>query len=315
MANNKLTVVQCADSEKWRVEIQKVLPKQVLVEAFLRVTRSTASEKKFSACDPRSFFGALLKCARAGLMPDGVHAHLIPFGGEVGCIFDWKGLVALAQRNGLRVVAKVVCEKDEFQVEEDDGSGRTVVRHKWGVGTRGPAIAYYVRTQCPDGTFDYEFMSREEIESVRQNYSNAKNSKAWEKSFDEMAKKTVIKRQSKRWDISQEAREALNQDDDPIDATVKPVLSRPVFARTEKSVEAIEPPKEAEKVKYAAEIQKIRNLCIESNITDKTLVDFLVGLGSMEEGSTVLEELPEHLVASVIRDWPDLITHIKESQQ
>ena len=45
-----------------------------------------------------------------------------------------------------------------------------------------------------DGGMSYETMSVADINSVRNNYSKASQSKAWKNSFDEMCKKTVLRR-------------------------------------------------------------------------------------------------------------------------
>lgn len=238
-----LSLAQCVNSDTWKTEIQKVIPKELVIDAFLRVTRTVASERKFAECDQRSFLSALLKCARAGLAPDGIHAHLIPFGKEVTCIFDWKGVVDLAARNSIEVIPKVICEFDKFSVEEDDGTGKTVVHHSWGQENRGTITGYYSRARRKDGSVDYEFMSRDEVEETRKNYSNARNSKAWQNSFDEMAKKTVIKRHSKRWPISQEIRAAIQSDDDGITDTPALTVAKPIFESAPPAIKVLKQPK------------------------------------------------------------------------
>ena len=54
----------------------------------------------------------------------------------------------------------------------------------------------------------YEVMSVEDINSVRNNYSKASQSKAWKNSFDEMCKKTVLRRLCKHIDTDFESVEA-----------------------------------------------------------------------------------------------------------
>ena len=59
-----------------------------------------------------------------------------------------------------------------------------------------------------DGGMQYETMSVEDIQNVRNTYSNAANSKAWKNSFDEMAKKVVLRRLCKHIDCDFESIEA-----------------------------------------------------------------------------------------------------------
>ena len=51
-------------------------------------------------------------------------------------------------------------------------------------------------------------MSVEDIQSVRNTYSKAAQSKAWKNSFDEMCKKTVLRRLSKHIETDFESVEA-----------------------------------------------------------------------------------------------------------
>jgi recombination protein RecT len=233
------TVLACIGSDTWAAEVKKVLPPYLTAELMLRVGRTAALDPRFARCSPQSFLNALLKCARAGLVPDGRNAHLIPFGTECQVIFDWKGLVANASRNGVEVTAKIVCEEDLFKVMEDDGTGKTTVLHEVDyTKARGPAIIVYSRARLKSGAVDYEIMTVDECELIKENFSkkssNGNYSMMWEKTPTEAYRKTVIRRHSKRWDIDPEERAALAQDDDtevPVEvhSTVRPEPSKPLF--------------------------------------------------------------------------------------
>lgn len=231
VARQGATVLSCIGSDVWKEEVQKVIPKEIALEAMLRVARSVASDPKFTSVDPKSFLLALLKCGRAGLYPDGREAHLIAFGRDVQVIFDVKGICALAGRAGILVTPKVVFTEDFFEVEEDDGTGKTKVTHRVDYRKpRGEIQAVYSRAAMPDGRVDYEIMSADEVERVRQNFSKAKNSTPWVNSWGEMAKKTAVKRHSKRWDMSPEIRQALNADDDSLPAKDESKVTTPIFS-------------------------------------------------------------------------------------
>jgi recombination protein RecT len=234
------TVLACIGSDTWAAEVKKVLPPYLTAELMLRVGRTAALDPRFARCSPQSFLNALLKCARAGLVPDGRNAHLIPFGTECQVIFDWKGLVANASRNGVEVTAKIVCEEDLFKVMEDDGTGKTTVIHEVDyTKARGPAIIVYSRARSlKSGAVDYEIMTVDECELIKENFSkksaNGNYSMMWEKTPTEAYRKTVIRRHSKRWDIDPEERAALAQDDDTevpveVSSTVRPEPSKPLF--------------------------------------------------------------------------------------
>jgi recombination protein RecT len=214
-----VAIIDCLDTQRWREEMQKTISKELMLDAMFRVARSmVSSNQRLAQCKPQSFFLALLKFARAGLYPDGREGHLIPFKDEVQAIFDWKGLVALASRAGTDVTPKLVFANDDFEVMEDDGTGKTTVIHRVDYRSpRGELSAVYSRAVHANDRVDYEFMTAAECEEVRQQFSRAKDSDAWTKSFGEMCKKTVIRRHSKRWDMSPEIRDAMNADDDAPD--------------------------------------------------------------------------------------------------
>ena len=343
------TILSCLESDRWKQEIKKVLPDYLTPEMMIRISRSVASDPKFANCSPESFLLAMIKCSRAGLVPDGRNAHLIPFGTEVQAIFDWKGMVAMAQRNGVQVTAKLVYSEDYFMVEEDDGNGNTRVVHKVDfTKTRGEIVLVYSRAKnLKGGDVDYEFMSAEEVEAVRQNFSKAKDSLMWTKAWGEAAKKTVIRRHSKRWDLSPEDRAAINSDDDTmaVETTVT-APSRPLFAApalgapapatapaengqrlpdepaSDEASEApvtnpppppvVEPPTPEQKY-----LKAVRALCKTASEPEGRLLDLLAAIGLTDGDVSSLEDLamtkPDVLKA--IHDkWPEYAKRLKEAK-
>jgi recombination protein RecT len=160
-------------------------------------------------CDPMSLLSALMTCSQAGLEPDGRYAHLIPYKDQVQVIFDYKGLILMAGRNGVKNVrAQSICENDQFTYEVIDGL--TKMRHTidW-KQPRGKAMAYYSTCER-DGQCDVEVMTLEEVEAVRSR-SRAGGNGPWKTDYGEMCKKTVVRRHSKRWPL---LAEASGEDDD-----------------------------------------------------------------------------------------------------
>lgn len=316
----------------------------MVLEAMLRVARSSVmGNPRLAECNPQSFLLALLKCARAGLYPDGREAHLIPFKQDVQCIFDWKGIVALCRRSGVDVTAKLVHENDEFEVNEDDGTGKTCLIHKANYKEgRGEPIAVWSRARYKDGRVDYEIMTIDEVEEVRQHYSRAKDSEAWVKSFGEMAKKTVIRRHSKRWDLSPELRETIFADDDtpppPALVTVEPKLP-PVVPKEEPVVEQesvvvvdeepppqepeAEPPQPWDKGRkskspaVAALIKRLRLKLKDQKIEEAELLEFMTGVGAIDDQCTTLEQASVDsldTVEMVDKQWDDIAARIEAAR-
>lgn len=217
-------------SDRVKEQIALAIPKHMTADRMLRVALTTVNTTpKLLECDPASVLSAIMKCAACGLEPDGRNAHLIPFGKSCQLIFDWKGLVALAERNGVECIyADKVCDKDDFSAWVEDGGKKLEHSINWRE-PRGNAYCYYASCRR-NGRLDYEVMVRDEVEGIRKR-SRAANNGPWVTDFDEMGKKTVIRRMSKRWDISPELKAALDQDDDRLETTARDVTppSRPSF--------------------------------------------------------------------------------------
>lgn len=184
-------------------EIEKALPTVITPDRFTRIVLSAVnSTPALGDCTPASFLGAMMQAAQLGLEPNTPlgQAYLIPYNnykkGVTECQFQlgYKGLIDLAYRSGevILVQAHVVKENDEFEYEL--GLDPKIV-HKPAKTNRGKSIYYYAMFKTKSGGYGFECMSIEDIrESELQNRKGNKGmSNIWEKHFDAMAKKTVLK--------------------------------------------------------------------------------------------------------------------------
>lgn len=181
-------------------QIEAALPSVITGERFARMVLTAMSNTpKLASCTPKSFLGAMMQAAQLGLEPNTPleEAYLIPFmnHGTLECQFQvgYKGMISLAHRSGLYVQAHEVHENDEFIVEY--GLEPKLV-HKPVFKDRGPVIAYYGVWKDKDGISGFEIMSKEDVEAHARKYSQSygKGFSPWKTNFDEMAKKTVIKK-------------------------------------------------------------------------------------------------------------------------
>lgn len=181
-------------------QIEAALPSVITGERFARMVLTAMSNTpQLASCTPKSFLGAMMQAAQLGLEPNTPlgEAYLIPFRnhGTLECQFQvgYKGMISLAHRSGLYVQAHEVYENDEFDVEY--GLDPKLV-HKPVFNDRGNVVAYYGMWKDKDGNFGFEVMSREDIEAHARKYSQSygKGFSPWKTNFDEMAKKTVIKK-------------------------------------------------------------------------------------------------------------------------
>jgi recombination protein RecT len=206
--------------ERCRGQIAMALPKHMTPERMVRVC-NTAVQKTPALldCEPRSLMGAIIQSSQLGLEPDGVlgHAYLIPFNnrktGKVECQFiaGYKGLIELARRSGQisTVYAHAVHANDEFRYTL--GLDPTLI-HKPTPGEPGDLIAVYAVCHLRDGGKQFEVLTRREIDTIRAG-SKAANSGPWVTHYDEMAKKTALRRLCKLLPTSPELARAAALDE------------------------------------------------------------------------------------------------------
>lgn len=138
----------------------------------------------------------LLKGAYLGLDFMNKECYLIAYNNQLQFQTDYKGEIKFTKKYSIRpikdIYAKVVREGDEFEEKITDGQLSVDFRP---LPFNGNAIVgAFAVVLYADGGIECETMSVDDINAVRNNYSKAANSKAWKNSFDEMAKKTVLRR-------------------------------------------------------------------------------------------------------------------------
>ncbi len=206
-------------SEKTIGQLKAALPEiGVTPERLARIAFTAISkDAKLMACSWQSLIRSVIQCAQYGLVPDGRQAHLIPYKGECTLIIDYKGLVTLIRRspNVSNMFSFTIHENDQYEVTLGTNPDIKHTLPKDGAA-RGKAIAAYSVIRYKDGGFDFDIMSVSDVEAVRDRFAqkNQQNefSKAWRYSFEEMMKKTVIRRHSKTADISYNVAEAIEND-------------------------------------------------------------------------------------------------------
>ena len=183
-------------------EIKKALPSVMTPERFTRMVLSAISTNpKLGSCTPPSFLGAMMSAAQLGLEPNTPlgQAYILPYKNkgvlEAQFQLGYKGLIDLAYRSGEveLVQAHVVYENDKFECEY--GLDAKLV-HVPADKDRGNAIKVYAMFKTKSGGYGYEVMSMEDIREHAKKYSQAYSSSysPWTTNFEEMAKKTVLKK-------------------------------------------------------------------------------------------------------------------------
>jgi len=218
------TLAGLLSDPKVKAQMALALPKHMTADRLARIaTTEIRKVPKLAACDQTSFLGAIMQCAQLGLEPGGAlgHAYLIPFdkrqkvngrwetvGTEAQLIIGYRGMIDLARRSGqiLSISARTVHVNDKFSYAY--GLEETLDHVPSESGDRGELTHVYAVARLKDGGVQFEVMSRADVEKVRA-LSKAGSSGPWVDHFDEMAKKTVIRRLFKYLPVSIEMQRAV----------------------------------------------------------------------------------------------------------
>lgn len=193
------------------ISVESALPKDFNRERFVQNCLAVMNETPALAkINPAQTIQGLLKGAYLGLDYLNRECYLIPYGNSVQFQTDYKGEVKFTKKYSVRkikdIYAKVVRKDDEFT--EEIINGEPSIDFKPKAFSNGEIIGAFAVVLYQDGGMSYETMSVDDINSVRQNYSKASQSKAWKNSFDEMCKKTVLRRLCKHIETDFESVEA-----------------------------------------------------------------------------------------------------------
>jgi recombination protein RecT len=216
--SNELTPMQAMRSTltNMRNEFQAALPPQIPVEKFIRTTLTAVQmNPELLQADRRSLLGTCMKAAQDGLLLDGREAAPVIFRGKDGAKVQYMpmvgGILKKIRNSGelASISANVAYDKDLFQYELGDNESIT---HKPFLGSsRGVQLAVYAIAKTKDGAIYREVMSVAEVEKVRGASKTGKFG-PWVDWWDEMAKKTVIRRLSKRLPSSADVDSILADD-------------------------------------------------------------------------------------------------------
>ncbi len=165
--------------------------------------------------NPTSAQNAIINVAAIGitLNPASKLAYLVPRDGMVCLDISYMGLLHLAQATGSIKwgQCKLVYSNDTYESNGLD----TAPTHKYNAfGDRGAVVGGYCTVKTADGDYLTEEMSLAEIKAV-ESTSKAKNG-PWKTFWEEMARKTIVKRASKYWPKAQRLDNAihlLNEDE------------------------------------------------------------------------------------------------------
>jgi recombination protein RecT len=206
--------------ERQRGQIEAALPKHIPAERMIRLACTEFSKNPaLQRCSLPSVFGGIIQSAQLGL-EIGVlgQAYLVPYQNrkagvtEAQFIPGYKGLIALARRSGevSSIETNIVYENDQFDLKL--GLSTEVVHRPNLDGERGAPRLVYGVAKFKDGGHHFEWMSIAEVNRIRAR-SRAADSGPWVTDYEQMVRKTLIRRMANYLPMSIELGNAIQLSD------------------------------------------------------------------------------------------------------
>lgn len=204
----------------YKAQIAQALPKHLSADRIIQLATTLITRTPALAeCSTPSLIGAVMQASILGFEPviSLGQCYLLPYANnktgfkEVQFIIGYRGMIELARRSGQLkdIYAQAVYTGDEFKYEF--GLEPKLV-HIPALENRGNLTHVYAVAHFTNGGFAFEVMSKYDVDKIRSK-SPAKNAGAWVDFYDEMAKKTVIRRLWKLLPSSVETRVAETTDE------------------------------------------------------------------------------------------------------
>lgn len=240
----KIEGIQAQLAKAIPVTMQKTFTPERLTRLFWQEVRRI---KHLDECTPESIATGLMTSAQLGI-EIGVMGQgwLIPyFNSKKKCyeaqfLIGYKGLVGLARRSGevTSIETHIVYYNDKFSLKL--GINTHVEHEPCLNGPRGSAKLVYGVAHFRDGGHHFEWMSLADVEKIRAKKKEREDS-PWATDYEQMVRKTLIRRMSNYLPLSIEFANALAVDQ-AIDEGKKASIDGE-FVEIEEEMEKEEPPR------------------------------------------------------------------------
>ena len=304
--------------------LKAVLPKHMAPDRFARIASAFYMRSDILyKCSRQSILQSVVKLAVLGLECDGRLAAIVPYGKDCRVSVMYAGKAELMRRSGevSTIQAAVVYEADVFEFQRGTDP---YLKHVDAitVADRGTPIAAYAVVRMKDGQSEFDVMSVDAVNRIRDNhsvsYQNAVKRKIdhpWISHWDEMAKKTVFHRLSKMLPMTPELREKISVDEETSSAesdAMKDVLDGFIDAETSQEGD---PEKDIQRVDIVAEIKSRIKL---NGISEGKLMAYLRNINWLDEVVDSLEmalDVANESLEKIHANIDKIIIGIRETEE
>lgn len=218
-------VMSIFQSAGMKEEMAKALPKHMSADRMLRIALTEIRKNpKLLECTKESFAGALIQTAQLGLEPGNNlgHAYLLPYWNgktkrtECQFMLGYKGMLELIRRTGKinRVRTAAVYEKEIFECEY--GTNEKIRHIQSWAADKGEIVLFYCTAHiATTGECLFEIMTKSQVDAVKDEALKKLRyvGGPWVDYYEEMAKKTVLRRAFKYLPMSVELAQAITLDE------------------------------------------------------------------------------------------------------
>ncbi len=220
----ELAVAVAEELDRRSVELVSMLPREVSLEEFKRVTlNALQGNPELLGCTFKSLFGAITRAAREGWVPDGRECYFDvrknTKTGELTCAFipgvhgylkNTVGITLDDWRGG------VVREGDDYEVVFGDNEHFTLRVDPFTQDEDRPIIGAYSIAILPGGKISRQFMSMKKLMAAKAKSASANGPRPqyspWNTHPEDMYIKTVMKKHANRLPVGKRAGELLAEE-------------------------------------------------------------------------------------------------------
>ena len=263
-ANTKMGMATYLTQDAVKNQINSIIGGKNGTRFVTSIVSAVSNNPQLQECTNQSILSAALLGESLNLSPSPMlgYYYLVPFNdknkGKVAQFqIGYKGLIQLAIRSGqykkINVMAIKEGELEYFDPLNEDIKVNLMVSD-WNTREKAKTIGYYATFELTNGFKKSIYWSKEQMEAHAEQYSMGYKAKKgytfWEKDFDAMAYKTMLRQLLSKWGImSTEMMSAIDSDEAVINED-----GTKTYVETEEIIDApaAEPKQEEKKPEPAA---------------------------------------------------------------
>lgn len=228
-ANQKMGMAAYLTQDAVKTQINNIVGGKNGTRFITSIVSAVQTNPALQECTNQSILSAALLGETLNLSPSPQlsYFYMVPFNDtKRGCKvaqfqIGYKGLIQLAIRSGqykkINVLSIKKGELEYFDPLNEEIKVKLMV-DDWNAREQAETIGYYAMFELTNGFQKSMYWSKEQMENHALTYSQGYKAKKgytfWEKSFDRMAEKTMLKQLLSRWGImSTELMQAIDADE------------------------------------------------------------------------------------------------------